>query len=583
MLRRSSSTPPLLRLSLAALTAMSLAAPGCGDDSGSRETNGEGGTADGTVDDGGTADDGGTVDDSGSGTDTGGDTSGVEIEPAPGGIRKLVRREYVNSVALLFGSEAAAVADPPDDVPQEGFDAVGANILSLDGVQVESYETSARAVADAAVANKATLAEHVPCVGGSPDASCYTDVATQLGRLAYRRPLEQAEIDLLLAVAMDGQSWGDGDFDAGLKYMLTAILQSPNFLYLVTVGEPDEASGYRKLSASEIATRMSFFLLGRTPDDDLLTRAENGGLETNSDVRTEAEAMIGSSFARTALAGFFDEYLRLRNLPVTAKDAEIFPDFSPELAALMRQESLLLVQNVVWDQDRPYQELFTADYTFVNDTLADLYGITPPGTGDEFTQVQWPAEQGRAGYLSQASFLTYQSGSLRNSPTKRGRYVQQSVLCNEIPPPPDNVDPTLPPIPPDATLREILEMHMEQEGCDCHTSMDPIGFAFENYNAIGAYRTMENGQPIDSSGSVEGLGDWNNAAEFAALLGEDPRVSTCLIQNLIRGQIGHKETNGEVDAIIALDQTFAEHDYSMQSLLVEFPTSPLFQYVDEPK
>ena len=157
------------------------------------------------------------------------------------------------------------------------------------------------------------------------------------------------------------------------------------------------------------------------------------------------------------------------------------------------------------------------------------------------------------------------------------------MLCYEIPPPPENVDPTLPPIPPDATLREILEMHMEQEGCSCHNDMDPIGFAFENYDAIGAYRTMENGQPLDSSGSIEGIGEWADAAEFAALLAADPRVSTCLIQNLIRGQIGHKETAGETSSILALDEKFGAADHRVRDLLVEFPVSPLFQYVDEPK
>jgi hypothetical protein len=237
---------------------------------------------------------------------------------------------------------------------------------------------------------------------------------------------------------------------------------------------------------------------------------------------------------------------------------------------------------VVWEEELPYTELFTADYTFVNDQLAELYGINPPGS-DTHVQVQWPGDQDRAGYLSQASFLTYQSGPLRNSPTKRGRFVQQSVLCNEIPPPPPDVEPTLPPIPPDATLREILEMHMEQDGCSCHASTDPIGFAFEYYDAIGAYRDNENGQPIDASGSVAELGEWTNAAEFAAIVAQDPRISTCLIQNLIRGQLGHKETPGETDAIFALDDSFVAANHNLRELLVEFPTSPLFQYVDEPK
>jgi len=562
--------------------ALALAAPGCKGDDANADNDGDAGTADGTADDdadGGSGTEGDT--DTDTDTDTEGDTAGIEIEPAPGGIRKLIQREYVASIELLLGPEAAAVADPPADQPQEGFDAVGASILSLDITAVEQYETSARAVADAAVANKSTLASHVPCVSGSPDASCYDEVAAVLGRLAYRRPLQQVEIDTLVAVALDGQEFGEGDFDSGLKYMLSVMLQTPSFLYVVEVGEPLEDLGFRKLTQLELVTRMSFFLLGRTPAPALLDKAEAGELATTAQIRAEAEAMVGSTGARQAMNGFFDEYLRLRNLPTTSKDAELFPLYNETLAESMRQESLLLVNEVLWEDDLPYQELFTADYTFVNDALAELYGIASPG--GNFARVQWPAAQNRAGYLSQASFLTYQSGSLRNSPTKRGRFVQQSVLCNEIPPPPPDVNPSLPEIPPDATLREILDQHKDQEGCTCHQSTDPIGFAFENYDAIGAFRTTENGQPIDASGNVDGLGQWQNAAEFAAVLAEDPRLSTCLVQNLIRGQIGHKETSGETDAILALDTAFVEAGYRVRDLLVEFPLSPLFRYVDEPK
>jgi hypothetical protein len=497
----------------------------------------------------------------------------------------MVAREYIATIDLLLGADAAAAADPPADVPQEGFDAVGAAILSLDGVAVEGYENSAESIAEAAVANPARLIEIAPCVGSSPTAACYVEVATNFGRLAFRRPLEQTEIDLLAEVGTHGMDWGEGDFNAGLKYQLMTILQMPSFLYLVEVGEPDADSGYRKLDQYELATRMSIFLLGRGPDAALLDLAEANGLDSNDAIRAQAQAMVASDQARTALAGFMDEYLRLRNLTTDAKNAELFPLFDTDLALAMRQESLLLVHDIVWDSDADYRELFTADYTYINDRLATLYGMTPPGQGETFVRVQWPDNQLRAGYLSQASFLTHQASSLRTSPTKRGRFVQQSVLCQDIPPPPQGVDPTLPPLPDDLTLRELLLMHMTEPSCNgCHGQTDPIGFAFEFYDAIGAYRTVEpNGLPLSGQGEIADFGEWNNAQDLAALIAADPRTTACFIKNLIRGELGHKETGGEAGAIAALDATFADNGYSVQNLLVEFPTTSLFQLVDEPK
>lgn len=575
------SLSPSTSLGLVAALSL-LAVSGCRDDGGSGDgeddgtdsaTGGPDGTADTTADSGGTMDEGGT------------EGGGVDIEPAPGGVRRLITREYLATIDTLLGPEAADAADPPVDTAQDGFQAVGASLLALDAVSVEQYETSAGLIADAAIANPLRLAETVPCVMGSPTAACYEDVARDFGRLAFRRPLDAEEIDLLVEVAEQAQSWGEGDFETGLRYQLTAILQMPSFLYLVELGEPDEQSGYRKLNPYELATRMSIFLVGHGPSSEMLDLAESGGLDDNTKIRAQAQALIAGVEARTALAGFFDEYFRLEDLETTAKNPELFPDFSADLGRSMRQESQLLVHDVVWERDADYRELFTADYTFVNDRLAALYGMTPPAQPGLYERAEWPAEQHRAGYLSQASFLTYQSSSLRNSPTKRGRFVQQSVLCTDIPPPPPEVVPTLPDLPGDVTLRELLLMHLEAPSCaPCHAATDPPGFAFEYFDAIGAYRTTEpNGLPLSAQGEIEGFGSWENAADLAELVAADPRTSECFVKNLIRGSLGHRETSGEGDAIAALDETFGENSYSVQALLVEFPSSPLFQLVDEPK
>lgn len=527
------------------------------------------------------------VSDTDSDSDTEGDTEGPTPEgfvPPPGGMRKLTSREYTASVELMFGDAAAAAATPPVDIAQEGFDAVGAAILALPSDTIELYERSATAVADGVVADPSTLQGFVPCVQEGANAACYREVATTMGRFAYRRTPTEDEIDALVAIGTAGQQWSDDEsFMTGLRYELMAILQAPSFLYIQEVGEMDEESGFRHLTGTELATRVSFFLTGHTPTLDLLDAAESGALDNPDELRTMAEAMVANPEARTALESFFSEAYRLRSLADAPKNAELFPTFTPELGGMMQDETLLLLYDIVWDRDADFRELFNARHTYVNDALAELYGMDPPGSGELFTRVDWPADQRRAGYTSQASFLTWQSGPRRNSPTKRGLYIQERILCNEIPPPDPSVDLDL----PDGeglTLKQLLEMHLDNPGCaSCHGLTDPLGFAFENYDAIGAYRTEDNGLPIESNGEVAGIGMWNNAEQLGDVLAADPRTGDCLIENFMRGSLGQTPTDDTHPAVVDLGEDFADSGYSVQSLLVDMVTHPLFRLVDEPK
>lgn len=566
------------------IAALGLVVPGCKDDpsGGAADETGGGGTAD---DGSGTADDGG-----GTADETGDDDAGVDdglgdVEPVAGGMRRLLTPEYVRSVELMLGPNAGNAADPPDDTAQEGWDAVGNAILSLSAEPVEDYEQTATDVADATIADLTRLSETVPCVTAGPaDSSCYADVATGLGRFAFRRAVTDDERDALVAIAEEAQAWGDGDFNTGLKYELMAILQAPSFVYVTEVGEPEaEGDELRRLTGNELATRMSLLLVGRTPDLEFLDAAEAGELDDEDGIRDWAQTLVESSEARLATETFFDELLRLRNLAEHPKNAELFPAFTETMRNAMRQETLLLLNDIVWQEDGDFRRVFDADYTFVNAELAGLYGLQPPG-GPGFVQVDWPEGQNRAGVLSQGSFLSLQSGPLRNSPTKRGRFVQQTLLCTVIPPPPPDVEAELPEPMEGQTLKEALSQHMEDPACSsCHGSTDPVGFAFEFYDAIGAYRTTDNGGMVDASGSVEGLGEWDNAAELATVIAESSTMPSCFIRGIIAGNLGFTVTPGLAPGITALETAFAENGYSMQSLLVELAASPLFRYVDDPK
>lgn len=521
------------------------------------------------------------VDETGATDDGGFD---VEIEPAPGGMRRLLAVEYVDSIEMMLGAVAAEAALPAPDQSRRHFVAIGAQEVSLAAEAIEQYERSATAIADAVITDKTTLAETAPCVsdnGGGQ--ACYEEVATELGRFAFRRSLSSEEVSDLVDLAMSAQSWGEGDFDTGLKYQLMAILQAPSFLYIMEVGEPDEELGYRRLTSTEMASRLSFFLLGRTPTLDLVELGENGGLETTTQIREVAEQMVASTRAREGLQKFTDELFNLHRLDDLNKTPDLFPLYSRELARFMREETQLFIIDLVWNEDGDARRLLDATYTFVNDPLAELYGMAPPGTGEAFAQTSWPAEQNRRGILSQASFLTSQSNPNRNSPIKRGVYVQDMLLCNPIPPPPPEVMAELPDIPENVSLREALELHNVPECQACHSMVDPIGFAFEFYDAIGQYRTLDNGVPIDASGDIEGIGTWQDAAGLASLLAEDPRTMNCLIRNMIRGQLGHIDGPGEAPGVDMLNAAFSSSGYSIKTLLVEMAVSPIFRLVDEPK
>ncbi len=536
----------------------------------------------------GTGTDGAGDGSSTSGSEPGGTTTDAEPEgeafvPGPGGMRRLSGREYRASVKLMLGSEAAEAAEPPEDTAQQGYDAVGGALLSVPSEVIPRYERSSAGIADAVLLHPQTLQTLVPCVAEDADASCYREVATRLGRFAFRRSLLDAEVDSIATIGSEAKDWGDGDFMTGLRYALMAILQSPSFLYLQEVGEDDAESGYRRLSSTELASRLSFFLTGHTPSLELLALAETGGLETEDQIREIAEELVAGPEARIALDSFFSEALRLRELSSAAKNADVFPAFSPELAQFMEDETLLLLYDIIWQQDADYRELFRAPYTFVNDVLAENYGIPKPGTGETFAQVEWPEEQRRAGFLSQGSFLTVQSSAIRNSPTKRGAFVQEHVLCVEIDDPNPDIELDLPDAE-DLTLKELLEMHLDQDGCrSCHGLTDPVGFAFERYTAIGGIRTTDAGKPVETDGAVLGLGEWQDARELGEILADNDRIAGCLIENMMRGVLGRGPAVGEEPAVENLTDRFIDSGHSVQTLLVEMATHPLFRLVDEPK
>lgn len=572
-------------IALAALvTAMT--AVGCRNDSDATqadETTGAGTDASSTG--GG----GATTNNSTSGADdtsSTGDTSEPDTYlPAPGGLRRLLAHQYVASIEHLLGPDAAAAAIPPLDQSLGGFDAIAAAELSLSPMDVEQYERSANAIAFAVLGAPETLASTVPCIVDEvPNDACFTTLARDFGRLAWRRPLTEEELQIYAGVGVDARAFDGGEFWTGVQFMLVALLQSPRFLYMVEIGEPADDGLARELNPYELASRMSFFLIGRTPDAALLDRAAAGTLGSDDEIRDAAWSLLEQPGAREVVARFYDEFLTIRDLAHKGKDPVLFPQFTPELATAMREETQRLIAAIVFDQDSDVLELFDADYTFVDESLATLYGVASPGEG-QWASVSLPDEQHRAGVLTHASVLAMMSHGSLNSPTRRGLFVQEQLLCTDIPPTPPDVNPTLPDVSEPMSLRQRLEeVHLSVASCaGCHLAMDPIGFAFENFDPIGAYRTEDNGFPINSAGEVEGIGEFAHAADLAALVSADPRLPQCLVNQVYTSALGFTYAPEQESPLADLNDTFASSDHNMRALLVELTTSPIFRRVDEPK
>lgn len=501
-----------------------------------------------------------------------------EVVPEPARMRRLLARQYRNSVNDLLGPAARDAAVPPPDVSGRGFESIGAGEIVLGDSAVYQYELSARAIAAAAIATPGVVEGWANC---APSEACLRQLVQDFGRAAWRRPLVAEEVDAYTAIAVAAAT-EYGSFDRGAEYAFAGMLQSPNFLFIVEAGVPDvTVPGRRTLDGWEMASRLSFFLLDTTPDEDLLVAAETGTLATPEGVRTAAEALLGRAAARIAMQEMYAERYGLRTLSTVLKDDLLYPQFTDTLAAAMRTESLMLLDEIVWERDADYRELFDAPYAWVNAELAQHYGVVGPDAG--FAKRQLPEEQRRAGILSQGATMTWLSHPRQTSPTRRGRFVQERLLCNEIPPPPPTVDTALPAPAEGDTMREIMELHQENEQCaGCHALMDPVGFGMESFDAIGGWRAEDGGAPVDDSGEIPGFETFDGVAGLGALLRETPDAHRCFVRNVFRHSVGHVEGFDEEREIDHLARGFEADGFRVKELLLDLVSSQSFRYVGEP-
>jgi hypothetical protein len=514
-----------------------------------------------------------------------------ELVPGPVVLPRLTEAQYRASVEdALGGLDGVGPEAAPlprllleEDTNPYLFYNVGAASTTLSEVGTQRYEESAHALAQATVSDPARRDAVLGCEPAAPGDACVSGAIGRVGRRLYRRPLSADELARWTTVSVE---LAGGDALRGLRYALAGMLQAPAFLYRVELGEPDATRpGWRRYTDLELASRMAFLLWNTAPDDELLDAALAGRLATEDGVHAEALRMLEDPRARRAVRAFFAQYFDLPRLSdVRERDAELHPTFTQTLPIAMRTEMELVVDDVVFARDADVRELLRTRRTFVNSELAALYDLEVEGaTPITFVPVELPADGPRAGVLTLGAFLAMNAHPTETSPTLRGKYVRERLLCDLVPPPPPGVSTDIPdPVGMPRTLRERLVEHRVRPDCAaCHAAIDPPGFLFEGFDSIGRVRTTDHGYPVDTSGDLDGV-PLANGRELGELLAEDPRVSLCIARQLYRHANGRLERDGEEVAIRRLARDFLEGGSRFLDLLLSLVTSESFRHAAPP-
>ena len=407
--------------------------------------------------------------------------------------------------------------------------------------------------------------------------ACAKEILATLARRAYRRPVSDSDVETLLRFYRAGRSMGN--FERGIQEALTRLLVSPHFLFRI---ERDPATipadDIYRISDLELASRLSFFLWSSIPDDELLEVAARGTLADPEILRAQVRRMLGDPRATALVTNFGGQWLHIRNLKAVDPDASAFPEFDDNLREAFQRETELFLESQL-REDRPLEELLTANYTFANERLARFYGIRNV-YGAHFRRVQL-TDPRRAGLLGHGSVLTVTSYATRTSPVVRGKYLLDNILGAPPPPPPPNV-PDLPERGDDgepASIRERMEQHRANPVCaSCHTRMDPLGFALENFDAIGQWRTVDGTSAIDASGVLPDGTTFAGPDEFrqALLMHREEFVRT-FTEKLLTYALGRAVQYYDMPAVRTILRDAASTNYRWSSLILGIVESRPFQ------
>ena len=500
----------------------------------------------------------------------------ASVSAAVAPMRRLTRNQYRNTVRDLLGvaDAVAPSALPGDDAIHDRFHSNTAS--PLQAIDIGKYADAAEAIAGKAAANLKAL---LPCDPATGDAACARRFIESFGRRAYRRPLTPAEVDLLASVHAQG-----GDFATGIRLVIAGLLQSPKFLYLP---EPVPVSAGGQIVAVDpwaMASRLSYFFLDTMPDDGLFVAAEKGKLGSAAEVEAQATRLMSDARFRGTLSTFHQEWLQTETLAAAAKDPQLFPQWNPALRDALGEETRRFVEYVFTEGDQRLQTLLTAPFSLVDAQLATFYGAAgaPQSPSGAWQRLDLPADQ-RAGLLTQAGLMATLASESRTSFILRGKMVREALFCTaSLPPPPDA--PAEPKLDPGASAKARSEAHRTDPACaSCHDLFDPLGFAFEIYDATGRYRTSDAAGPIDARVTLTHTQQLNgksaaNAVELVKLLAGADEVRDCVARQWLRFGLGREDASEDQPSLTAAIDAFKQGEAKLPALLLAIARSDAFRY-----
>jgi hypothetical protein len=492
-------------------------------------------------------------------------------------VRRLNQPEYNNTVADLLGTKLTpADTFPGDDLGAE-FDTVGSS-LSLAPEYLIAYEGAANTLIADLFSDPVRQKTVVTCDVTTAGNACAQTILTAFAKRAWRRPATTDEVTNLMAPVTAAKTLGATPLQ-GLQAGLTAILISPYFLYKLEI-DPTPLSGpARRLNAYELATRLSYALWSTMPDATLSAAADAGQLSTDDQVSAQVTRMLADPRATTLLDNFSGKWLDFVNLDSHDVDTMLFPAYNNALETSFKGEARRYMQEFL-QTPLNVSGILNSRFTFIDANLASFYGLTRTGATNatDFIKVDTTGTQ-RQGLLTLGAYLADTAYANRTSPVRRGQYVFNRLLCDQVPDPPPNV-PQLSETPVvGQTLRERLEAHRASPACSaCHNLMDPIGFGLENYDAIGMYRTMDSGAPVDSSGMLPDGTTFTGAIDMGGILARDPRLPQCVTQKFMIFSIGRLMTQPDDPSWIAYLTAQAQvKDGSLSSIIRAVAMSDAFR------
>jgi hypothetical protein len=506
--------------------------------------------------------------------------------PGVAPLRKLTRVEYKNTIRDLLGvgeipAARLAAISADQDSAGSGYFRGGSVTAAPDA---RALLQAAEDVATSALSRMGSLlpCNPIPTAAAAQD-SCADQFLPSFGKRAYRRPLTDAEINDLKALYRAQRTPDVGaDFPKAIANTIAAMLQSPWFLYHWELGPaaPIKEGNLIKFNQYELASKLSYLFWSSMPDDKLFEAADKNQLGNKDQIAEQARRLLVDVKARDGLEDFHLQWLHMQDLDDRQKDP-VFMDWTPELAKAMLRETKEFVSGVFQGPkaDGKLETLVTSKESFVDGTLAKLYGISGV-TGSDLKPVTFKPEE-RAGLFTQGTFLATKADAIESHPIMRGDTVLAQLLCIKLEIPADLDVPPLPDPKPGQTTRERVSVHSSNPCASCHKMIDPIGFAFEGYDAIGKFRTTQEGKTVDASGTFPLGGatlNWKNAVEMVPQLAKSQEARDCMVTQWWRYAQRRQDVATEEPSIKMVREAFKQSNYDMRELLVAFTRSRAFAY-----